>query len=84
MSGKYLGPEDRQVIAQAWADYSSVAEIAQKVGVAKKTIYEELRRGQDGEKLDHNQRPAYDPELAQRRFQESLRRRGKWRVAAGQ
>ena len=84
MSGKYLGPEDRQVIAQAWAAYSSVAEIAQKVGVAKKTIYEELRRGQDGEKLDHNQRPAYDPELAQRRFQENLRRRGKGRVAAGQ
>jgi len=83
MSGKYLGPEDRQVIAQAWAAYSSVAEIAQKVGVAKKTIYEELRRGQDGQ-LDHNQRHAYDPELAQRRFQENLRRRGKWRVAAGQ
>ena len=73
MSGKYLGPADRQVIAQEWAAYSSVAAIADKVGVAKKTIYEELRRGQDG-KLD----------LAQRRFQENLRRRGKWRVAAGQ
>ena len=32
---------------------------------------------QDGEKLDRNQRPAYDPELAQRRFQANLRRRGK-------
>lgn len=83
MSGKYLGPADRQVIAQEWAAYSSVAAIADKVGVAKKTIYEELRRGQDG-KLDQNQRPAYDPELAQRRFQENLRRRGKLRVAAGQ
>lgn len=83
MSGKYLGPAEREIIAKAWAGYSSVAEIAQQVGVAKKTIYEELRRGQDGQ-LDHNQRLAYDPELAQRRFQENLRRRGKWRVAAGQ
>ena len=31
----------------------------------------------DGEKLDRNQRPVYDPELAQRRFQANLRRRGK-------
>uniref|UniRef100_A0AAU8B6W6 RNAseH protein n=1 Tax=Dulem virus 34 TaxID=3145752 RepID=A0AAU8B6W6_9CAUD len=76
MSGKYLGPAERQVIAQAWGSYSSVAEIAQRLGVARKTIYEELRRGQDGEKLDHNQRPVYDPELAQRRFQANLRRRG--------
>lgn len=37
MSGKYLGPADRQVIAQEWAAYSSVAAIADKVGVAKKT-----------------------------------------------
>ena len=83
MRGKYFGPAERELIAKAWAGYSSVAELAQQVGVAKTTIYEELRRGQDGQ-LDHNQRPAYDPELAQRRFQENLRRRGKWRVAAGQ
>ena len=36
--------------------------------LGQKTIYAELRRGQDGEKLDRNQRPVYDPELAQRRF----------------
>lgn len=76
MRGKYLGPAERQEIAQAWSGYASVAEIAQKLGVARKTIYEELRRGQDGETLDHNQRPAYNPELAQRRFQANLRRRG--------
>ena len=84
MSGKYLGPEDRQMIAQAWGAYASVAEIAEKLGVARKTIYEELRRGQDGDKLDHNQRPAYDPKLAQRRFQENLRNRGRARVAVEQ
>ena len=37
---------------------------------------EELRRGSNGT-LDKNSRKAYNPELAQRRFQESLRRRGK-------
>lgn len=80
MSGKYLGPAERAVIAKEWNGYASVAEIAQKVGVARKTIYEELRRGQDGETLDHNQRLAYDPDLAQRNFQASLRRRGTTRL----
>ena len=35
----------------------------------------ELKRGATG-KLDHNQRPAYDPVLAQRTYQENIRRRG--------
>lgn len=84
MSGKYFGPTERAEIAQAWGGYASVAEIAKKMGVARKTIYEELRRGQDGQ-LDQNQRPVYNPELAQRRFQENLRRRGsKLKVAAEQ
>ena len=54
----------------------SVREIAALVGVAPKTIYQELLRGSNGT-LDKNSRKAYNPELAQRRFQESLRRRGK-------
>ena len=41
------------------------------------TIYAELKRGQDGVTLDKNFRPAYDPELAQKRVQENLRRRGR-------
>ena len=65
MSNKYLGPADRRLIAEKWAAYASVREIAALVGVAPKTIYQELRR------------QAYNPDLAQRRFQESLRRRGK-------
>ena len=56
MSNKYLGPADRQLIAEKWAAYA--------------------RRGSNGT-LDKNSRKAYNPELAQRRFQESLRRRGK-------
>ena len=54
----------------------SVREIAALVGVAPKTIYQELRRGSNGT-LDKFGRQAYNPDLAQRRFQESLRRRGK-------
>ena len=77
MSEKYISPAEREYIANAWRNYASVAEIATHLGKSRKTIYAELRRGQDGEKLDRNQRPAYDPELAQRRFQANLRRRGK-------
>lgn len=77
MSEKYINPTEREYIAKAWGEYASVAEIADHLGKSRKTIYAELRRGQDGDRLDHNQRPAYDPELAQRRFQANLRRRGK-------
>ena len=45
MSNKYLGPADRRLIAEKWAAYASVREIAALVGVAPKTIYQELRRG---------------------------------------
>ena len=52
-------------------------EIAQKIGVSRTTVYTELKRGQDGVTLDKNFRPAYDPDLAQKRVQEGLRRRGR-------
>ena len=48
MSNKYLGPADRRLIAEKWAAYASVREIAALVGVAPKTIYQELRRGSNG------------------------------------
>lgn len=76
MSNKYLGPAERRLIAEKWDAYASVREIADLVGVAPKTIYQELRRGSNGT-LDSNSRQAYNPDLAQRRFQENLRRRGK-------
>ena len=76
MRCKYLGPADRRLIAEKWAAYASVREIADLVGVVPKTIYQELRRGSNGA-LDENGRQGYSPELAQRRFQESLRRRGR-------
>ena len=69
--------EDRKTIAVMYADGAIAADIARKVGVSTNTIYTELRRGQDGVTLDSNFRLAYDPDLAQKRVQEGLRRRGR-------
>ena len=57
--------DDRKTIASMYANGAIAGEIAQKIG------------GQDGVTLDKNFRPAYDPELAQKRVQEGLRRRGR-------
>lgn len=69
--------DDRKTIAAMYGDGSVAAEIAEKVGVSRTSIYAELKRGQDGVTLDKNFRPAYDPALAQKRVQEGLRRRGR-------
>lgn len=69
--------EDRKQIAAMYASGAIAADIAQKIGVSATTIYAELKRGQDGVTLDKNFRPAYDPDLAQKRVQENLRRRGR-------
>lgn len=69
--------EDRKVIAAMYAGGAIAADIAEKIGVSRTTVYTELKRGQDGVTLDKNFRPAYDPELAQKRVQEGLRRRGR-------
>lgn len=69
--------EDRKQIAAMYASGAIAADIAQKIGVSASTIYTELKRGQDGVTLDKNFRPAYDPNLAQKRVQEALRRRGR-------
>ena len=69
--------EDRKTIAAMYAAGAVAEEIAQKIGVSRSTVYTELKRGQDGVTLDKNFRPAYDPALAQKRFQEALRRRGR-------
>ena len=69
--------EDRKKIATMYAAGAIAADIARQIGVSATTIYAELKRGQDGVTLDKNFRPAYDPELAQKRVQENLRRRGR-------
>lgn len=76
MAGKYFTRQDREEIAKAWASNASVLEIAEAMGVHRSTVYRELKLGET-EALDVNQRHVYDPEQAQRRFQENLRNRGK-------
>ncbi|MFR3304023.1 MAG: hypothetical protein ACLTQP_01015 [Faecalibacterium prausnitzii] len=81
MSEKYISPAEREYIAKAWRNYASVAEIATHLGNPEKRSTQNYGEPADGEKLDRNQRPAHDPELAQRCFQANLRRRGKPRAA---
>lgn len=68
---------DRKTIAALYGDGMRAAEIADKIGVSRNTVYTELRRGHDGKTMDKFFRPAYDPDLAQKRVQEGLRRRGR-------
>lgn len=70
--------DDRKAIAVLYEKGVATAEISESVGIPKKTLYGELKRGDTGE-LDQNQRPAYDPVLAQRTYQENIRRRGRKR-----
>lgn len=70
--------DDRKAIAALYEKDITIAEISEAVGVPKKTLYGELKRGDTGE-LDQNQRPAYDPVLAQKTYQENIRRRGRRR-----
>ena len=69
--------EDRKKIATMYAAGAIAADIARQIGVSATTIYAELKRGQDDVTLDRNFRLAYDPDLAQKRVQENLRRRGR-------
>lgn len=75
MTGKYLTLKDRRIIARMYGEEARVLDIANKIGCHPATIYEELRRGDTG-RLDAHQRREYNPELAQRRVQEAIRRRG--------
>lgn len=76
MRYKYITYQDRQRISTHYLNGERVADIAAALGLTLATVYRELKRGETGV-LDHNQRMAYDPTLAQRRTQENLKRRGK-------
>lgn len=77
MNGRYFSPADRRQIAEMWAAYQPVAVIACALMVDPSTVHRELKLGNEDGKLDENKRLAYAPELAQLRFQENLRRRGR-------
>ncbi len=63
---------DRKAIAALYAAGAKAGQIAKEIGVAPRTIYAELKRGREGDKLDKNFRPSYDADLAQKRAQEII------------
>jgi IS30 family transposase len=73
---KYLTLDDRRRIAGWYINGERACDIAARIGVHTATIYNELQRGGTGG-LDRNQRPAYDPDIAQRTVQEGFKRRGR-------
>lgn len=50
---------DRKAIAALYAAGAKAGQIAKEIGVAPRTIYAELKRGREGDKLDKNFRPSY-------------------------
>lgn len=68
--------EERTIIQKMWNDGAQAKEIADKLEAPLSTIYSELRRGQDGSRLQ-NQRLRYNADLAQLRVQQSFERRGR-------
>ena len=76
MQYKYVTYQERQEISTRYLNDERVADIAAALGLTLATVYRELKRGETGA-LDHNQRMAYDPDIAQRRVRENLTRRGK-------
>ena len=68
--------EERTVIQKMWNDGAQAKEIADKLEAPLSTIYSELRRGQDGSRLQ-NQRLRYNADLAQLRVPQSFERRGR-------
>ena len=68
--------EERTAIQKMWNDGTQAKEIADKLNVSLSSIYSELRRGQDGSRLQ-NGRLRYSADLAQLRLQQSFERRGR-------
>ena len=68
--------EDRQKIEKLWVDGRTPKDISVPTGVSVHVVYNELTRGQDGTRLP-DQRLRYSADVAQRRVQASLERRGK-------
>ena len=80
-SYKHLTLQDRRTLEELYAGGCNADEIAEKLGVHRATVYNELKRGDTGE-MDDNGRIGYSAETAQRRAYEL--RRGKRNAAAVQ
>ena len=68
--------EERMTIQEMWEAGAQAKEIADKLEAPLSSIYSELRRGQDGTRLQ-NRRLRYNADLAQLRIQQSFERRGR-------
>lgn len=79
MKCEYITLEERRRIEKIYGTGAGAVEIAKSLGRHPATIYREIERGDTGQ-LDKYQRHEYSAELAQRRAQENIRRRGKHRI----
>lgn len=77
---RYITFDDRKQIARLWSIGTPAQAIAGEIGVSLGTLYRELKRGYPG-KDGQNQRPAYNPVIAQRLVETGISQRG--RRAAG-
>ncbi len=68
--------EDRKRIARLWSIGTPIKIIAEQTGVCQTTISRELRRGYPG-RNGANQKPAYDPAVAQKAINAGNERRGR-------
>lgn len=68
--------EERVTTQTMWEAGAKATEIADKLAAPLSSIYAELRRGQDGSRLQ-NQRLRYSADLAQSSIQKSFERRGR-------
>lgn len=73
---KYITFDDRVQIARLWSIGTRPQDIAGTLGVNTATLYRELKRGYPG-KDGRNQRPAYNPVVAQRSINGGMKRRGR-------
>ena len=79
---RYLTFADRKQISAWYQSNDRAADIAERLGMSVKTIYLELKRGEETDEsgtviLYRNQRPAYNPVLAQQKLQANFKRRGR-------
>ena len=82
---RYLTFADRKQISAWYQSNDRAADIAERLGMSVKTIYLELKRGEETDEsgtviLDRNPRRASNPVLAQQGVQENFKRRGKTAV----
>ena len=76
---RYRTYEERKKIQRLWETGATAKEIAGEISASVSSIYAELRRGKTKKRLP-DQRLHYDADLAQRRLQEAIERRGNRRT----